>query len=205
MQQALLDWFALLSNSLLVVCLLLKTTIVERMLGIAKVIFLFVVFGFVLLVPVFKGCTTAQIMRGAFGDLSITTFLVLLFWILNKITNSTIVDPLNKPTAWLIFLLGCILYASSLGFIRFDVYSYGYLHNYALWVLCIYIVIQLILWQFNKIFALIWICAIVYFVFKLQASINLWDYLFDPILWFIAFCTITSRRKKISEDTLFRI
>ena len=202
MHIAFLDGFVLFSNSLLIVCLLSNTIVIERMWGIFRSVFLLAVFCFVLFVPIFKGCTLAQIMRGVFGDLSITSSLVLMFWIVAKLFSVPIVNPLNKGVALVIFVLGCFLYASSLGFIGFDIYSYGYLVNSPMLVLLIYFVVQLILWQINKIFAFIWLVTIICFVFKCQDSINLWDYLFDSVLWLVSFCTITRRQKKISSSDI---
>jgi len=168
-----------------------------------RVIFLAVVFCLVLWVPIFKGCSLAQIMRGALGDLSIATSLVLLFWLYAKLSENITVNPMNKYVGWVIFLLGCVLYASSLGFISVDIYSYGYLLKFPVIVLVLYVIIQLMLWQFNKVFAFIWLVAMICYILKLQSSINLWDYLFDPVLWFISFCTIINKRKKISTDIIF--
>ena len=124
MYRVVLDGLVLFTNALLVVCLLSTTTVVERMWGVIRSIFLFAIFALVLWLPIFKGCTFAQIMRGAFGDLSITSCLVLLFWLFAKLGEYSSINPLNKGVAWIIFLLGCCLYASSLGFIGFGLGFY---------------------------------------------------------------------------------
>ncbi len=203
MHHIILDNFVLMSNSLLIVCCLINAPIVAGMWSFFRVIFLAVIFGLVFGVPIFKGCSLAQIMRGALGDLSITTSLVLLFWLYARLSERISINPMNKYIAWVIFLMGCTLYASSLGFIGVDVYSYGYLLKSPVIVLVSYAVIQLILWHFNKVFAFIWLVAMISFILKLQGSINLWDYLFDPVLWFISFCTIVNKRKKTSTDIIF--
>ena len=203
MHRTILDNFVLISNSLLIVCCLINAPFVVRMWSFLRVLFLTIVFGLVLWVPIFKGCRLAQIMRGALGDVSIATNLVLLFWLYGKLTENIAINPMNKCIGWVIFLLGCILYASSLGFVSVDIYSYGYLLKSPAMVLVSYAVIQLILWQFNRVFALIWLVAMLCYILKLQSSINLWDYLFDPVLWFISFCTIVNKSKKTSTDIIF--
>ena len=38
---------------------------------------------------------------------------------------------------------------------------------------------------FNRILGYVWLFALIGFYFKLQSSNNLWDYLYDPLLWLV--------------------
>ena len=157
-------------------------------------------------IPLYHGSTLAQISRGIIGDLSISGLLVqIVIWInyiirlpvmgsllcgnnqssLKEWRRSPIlylVNILPRRFCLIIFILGLILYLAAFSFIPFDLYALGYYPKY---LLVVVFILQLIFWQIKRVFAVIWLIALVAFYYKLQTSINLWDYLLDPILWLL--------------------
>ena len=148
--------------------------------------------------PIYHSLSLVEIMRGMFGDLSITTLLILSIRLIQcthaqeqqKCHPGVGRDPslvyqeqktFQTVFGILIICLGSLLYLSTLGIIGFDIYALGYYPN--IYVLLGIIAIEVFLWHFSRTCAWIWIVAIGAYYFKLQASINLWDYLFDPVLW----------------------
>ena len=157
---------------------------------ISIIILLMVVF-----VPIYHGLSISQLLRSIAGDLSISSLLVLVMLLWNNLFNYQVdmgdfeprvrrykIVP-SRTFAFTIVIFGIILYSSYLGFIRFDLYDTGYFPSITFMV--ILGVIELLLWFTARRYAIIWLIAIICFYFKLQPSHNLWDYLFDPVLWLI--------------------
>lgn len=148
----------------------------------------------VLFVPVFKGCSITMILRGVGGELSLTTSIILLILFIEKVLdtklNFTFFDPI---TSSIIALLGVVLYISTFGLVSFDIYSYGYLANKPIITILGYILLQLLMWKCDKKLALIWLISLIGFKYNIQLSNNLWDYLFDPILWLISIFHLIKR------------
>ncbi len=167
----------------------------QAKMGFLRFIITIVAFLIVLFVPVYKSLTLTELLRGIIGDLSITTLLILLLVLRNNLFNHQIsvgeFEPLvmrynkvpNRAFAFIIVVLGCFLYSSYLGYIRFDIYDIGYFPS-PLFMLVLGI-IELFLWFSARRYALLWLIAVLCFYFKCESSHNLWDYLFDPVLWLI--------------------
>jgi hypothetical protein len=153
---------------------------------------------FVALIPLYHGSTLAEISRGVLGDLSITGLLVQVVLWVNYILPILLLDSKNQNLllqaklgkhllqsrifCLIIFALGLILYLATFNYISFDLYAMGYYPKY---LLILIFILQLIFWHINKVFALIWLIALTAFYSKLQTSINLWDYMLDPVLWLL--------------------
>ncbi len=141
------------------------------------------------LIPMFKHATIIMLMCGIFDDISISSCLFLLLIFVKAMVvnddNSQRINQLviiNKYGIIIIAMLMGVLYLSTLNFIDFDLYSYGYQENFNWQLGLIYVILQLFVWHLNKILALIWLMALLVFVIHGQHSTNLWDYLFDPLL-----------------------
>ena len=145
---------------------------------------------FVAFVPLYNGNTLAQVSRGVVGDLSITGLLVqVLIWISyiwSLRVESGSLAFLPRVFCLIIFILGLILYLATFNYVPFDLYAFGYYPKY---LLLMVFILQLIFWYINRVFALIWLIALIAFYYKLQIGVNLWDYLLDPVLWL--FCGYT--------------
>lgn len=139
-------------------------------------------------VPLYHGYNLLILMHSVVGDLSITTLFILLllifqdFYIYSRWEINF--NVMNRSVSWIVFIIGIIFYISRFGLIiNFDLYKLGYYPQYTLLFL---IFLELVIWYFNKLFALIWLIALIAFYFKFQSSVNLWDYMYDPVLLIIA-------------------
>jgi phosphoglycerol transferase MdoB-like AlkP superfamily enzyme len=77
-----------------------------------------------------------------------------------------------------------LLYPSALGLTRIDTYSWGWSHS-ALIALVTGITIFL-LWKKNR-FGIVLLLSLLAFALHVKDTMNLWDYLIDPIYGVIAF------------------
>ena len=149
----------------------------------------------VTLMPIYHDFTLAQMFRSFFGELSITSMFLLLALVLSNIFSLRCVFIKYNKFATIIFILGCLLYSSTLGFVSFDVYALGYFPN--LTILTVFGVIALYLWYFAKFYAYIWLLGLIGFYFKLHPSNNLWDYLFDLPIWILSAIVLILNLRKI--------
>jgi len=163
---------------------------VNRLHQSLRYILLLLLILFMLFIPIYAGFTLVQLCRGILGDLSITTLIILAMLLLKKLYSWPIV-PINFAFAWIVVLSGLVLYLSTFGIIKTDIYALGY---YPKVLLILFIVAELFLWRVSKLNAWLWLIAAVCFYFKLEESHNLWDYLFDPVLWVIAIAEIIKGR-----------
>ena len=143
----------------------------------------------------------AGYVRGAIGDLSIVTSLLLWSTLLpNQRATPT-------PIKWVIVALAAVFYPFALGFSMFDPYVWGYGSiAFLIGVLIFALVCGLSGWTKG-----VWIIGIVIIAwsFQLHESSNLWDYLLDPILalWalFAAWSSMRRQQKeKARSGYLFR-
>ena len=138
---------------------------------LATIIFLFISSD----LTVYNGYTPVQLLRGTLGDLSITKLILLIYWLWSYIHGE---KPKKIPLqfALTVTLLGTVLYLSVFGFIAYDIYGNGY---FPAWIFMLgFVVIEIYLWRNARIYAFVWLIALICFYFKFQSSHNLWDYLF---------------------------
>ena len=147
--------------------------------------------------PLYSGLNIISFFKGAFGEFSVTSLFVLLLILRNKLFNCYVsrgdFEPSvrlynmvpNRMFALIVFVCGLVLYSSYLGFLRLDIYELGYYPSFRF--LLVLGILQLLLLFSARKYVVIWLIALICFYFKLQLSHNLWDYLFDPMLWIISF------------------
>lgn len=168
-----------LAVALLIVYL---STLPKRSLFFSSLLFVLAFLGSNL-IPLYRGSSLVELLRGAIGDVSTTSGALMIFIIINQFnfseSKARVLCPWEK--VGLIFL-GTLLYLSTFGFINFDVYNLGYLSPS---MLLFFSGLSLVLILFNRSLGYIWLLAMVAFYFKLQYSNNLWDYLYDPLLWLV--------------------
>lgn len=134
-------------------------------------------------IPIFRGSSLVELVRGVVGDVSIASGVLLVLIILNQFDFSDKKEfVLNNIEKISISLIGLLLYLSTFGFFKIDFYSYGYL---SLIMLCSVSGLSFLLMLFNRRLGLVLMIALLGFYLKLQASNNLWDYLLDPVLWLV--------------------
>ncbi|MBX9867893.1 MAG: hypothetical protein K2Y14_13350 [Burkholderiales bacterium] len=135
------------------------------------------------LIPLYHGSSLVELLRGAIGDVSTASGVLMLFIILNQFNFTEVkFTVLNSWEKIGLGLLGTLLYLSTFGFINFDLYHLGYLSPL---MLLFFSAVILFLILFNRILGYVWLFALIGFYFKLQSSNNLWDYLYDPLLWLV--------------------
>lgn len=154
----------------------------KRSLFLSSLLFILLTMG-VNFIPVLRGSSLVEVVRGAIGDVSISSGALLLLIIFNQFDfrdNRTSV--LNFPEKIFIVIGGILLYISTFGFLSTDLYAFGYL---SLWMLYSALFLALLLIAINRRLGIVIMLALAGFYFRLQSSNNLWDYLLDPVLWLV--------------------
>lgn len=137
----------------------------------------------VCLVP-WKGYSLVFYVRGIVGDISVTSLvLLLMLYGRSLFIPVTKHQPVHGAVGWLLLAILLPLYASSLGYLTIDLYSFGYEPQ---WMLLASGVLLLWAWRIQPALAIAWLIGIVSFACGLTKSRNLWDALFDPFLAFAA-------------------
>jgi hypothetical protein len=127
---------------------------------------------FVLLLIPFAGMPLAAYVRGATGDLSITTLALLWCALLKPWFNSGMADTRARYTLLVLIALAALaLYPMALGVGAFDPYRLGYGDPLFVSMLCI--ALATLAWAIG------W-----------YESDNLWDYLLDPFVSFYALAAV---------------
>ena len=136
-------------------------------------------------IPV-NGMQVAGYIRGFFGDLSITTLILLFIVSISNLVGRNFYKTQNLFLFMAVVLaVGLFLYPFSLGFSCFDSYALGY-HSKAF--LALLFLGALTAWYFNLYLVIIIIILdISAFLLEIHESRNLWDYLTDPLLTLYAF------------------
>ena len=139
----------------------------------------------IVLLPLHDSLSAAEYFRGIFGDLSLTTQLLLYGAVLSRITGKAIYDCCEKWTLLgFIAVAGALFYPFALGLSYFDPYRWGY-GSYGL--LLGLLLPALLAWQRGWYFSsLIVSVALLGWSSGLLESRNLWDYLLDPALFIYA-------------------
>lgn len=130
----------------------------------------------------------AAYLRGAFGDLSITTLFLLFGGVASFIRGRTLIAP-NETVGVTTFALAAaaVLYPLALGIGYFDPYALGYS---TLPFIASLFLIALIAWYAHLYVLTVCIAlAVTAHAHDLLESRNLWDYLIDPLLVFYALFT----------------
>jgi hypothetical protein len=148
---------------------------------------------FALFIHCYQGMTVVNLVRGIIGDLSLSGLLFLSSWSIIYFTRLSI-DLFDRRFCLIIVLTGLILYLSVLDIIPFDIYAFGYLPQSILLLIFLFCMLFL---RLNYIFAIIWVIALIAFFAKLQNSVNLWDYLIDPILWLLCLYKLFIRERRL--------
>lgn len=176
----------------------------KRSLFFSSLLFVLLLVG-INLIPLYHGSSLVELLRGAIGDVSTASGVLMLFIILKQFNFSEVkFVVLNSWEKIGLGLLGTLLYLSTFGFINFDLYHLGYLSPL---MLLFFSAVILLLILFNRILGYVWLLALIGFYFKLQSSNNLWDYLYDPLLWLVLLTNCVSsllslqwRRKALTAE-----
>ncbi|MDQ6976723.1 MAG: hypothetical protein Q9M75_01285 [Ghiorsea sp.] len=124
-------------------------------------------------------------LRGLTGDLSITSLLMLLAAVYAQLLGKTLIPSKERKLIFRsIALLGVGFYPLALGIGQVDPYAWGYANPYMLGVLLGFSLLMF-LRQFYVIATILLAVVLAWNVGLLQ-SVNLWDYLLDPFIFFYA-------------------
>jgi hypothetical protein len=128
------------------------------------------------------GISLFAMLRGLFGEMSITT--VVLLWVLALQKGRGKLPFAGREAQWLphlIVVVALLFYPAALGWGALDPYGWG--HDEALVLPLIVGTLALVAWLVAwRVSALMLVLALVLWRLSLLESTNLWDYLFDPLL-----------------------
>jgi len=150
------------------------------------------------LVPI-QGTLIAEYIQGYFGNLSVSSIILILLHILSRLSPQPLFQAQEKQSAFLLlFSTGCFLYPFTMGLTLYDPYALGYQPIGLGAALC---ATALFAWWLKKylIMTTILLCITI-FMLQIGDSRNLWDYLIDPLIflyiifWFAIHMT---RRNKV--------
>ena len=140
----------------------------------------------------FGGLSVAAGVRGAFGDLSLTTLVLLGSAIVSTFTGWPCVDHRGRLVlVAFISVAALALYPMALGVGMFDPYRLGYGSP---WLLSAFFAVALAAW-FGRLhlIALCLALATLAWTLRWYESTNVWDYLLDPLVSFYALGSLVCR------------
>ncbi|TNF98611.1 MAG: hypothetical protein EP297_07610 [Gammaproteobacteria bacterium] len=135
----------------------------------------------VLAVVEINGLITAAYLRAVTGDLSITSIILLAYFIAEAYTGKTYVSQGDRKIIRITVLVTAVLfYPFALGLEYWDSYAGGF---GSWWLYTLLMVMSGLLWYKQAWLPLtILLTGILAYVTSLLESDNLWDYLIDPWL-----------------------
>ena len=128
----------------------------------------------------FGDLSIAAYVRGATGDLSVTTLVLAAAACVAQLTGRTAVGPRDlRALFWLVAFGAAFLYPFALGWTQFDPYALGY---GSIGFVTALLLVALAAWHFRlNVVVLIVIAAALAYLAGAYESRNLWDYLIDPL------------------------
>jgi len=164
----------------------------------------------ILFIPV-RGLYLYKYFYGVFGNLSITSVILLLSFLVKNISNNINISnnrqvPSGREKSAILYsvaVAGLILYPTSLGFVPVDLYRLGYHPRFLLvLILCLTILAWMVSLRFA---AMLPVIAVIAFNLNILESENLWDYLVDPFIVFYAwgwviYSLVKTDKKEIMQD-----
>lgn len=170
----------------ILICQLVFLFPVIKIITLSQKIIILIIIAYLVTIPkIYLNVNIIYILRGSLGDLSfVSIILILIIFIVNLLDikcNQFKFRLINSYSMLLVFLFGTILYLSTLGFINFDIYHFGF--NYSGMLMILFAIGLFYLLYFCDLYFLVMVIAFVGYFFRIQLSMNLFDYLIDPMLW----------------------
>ena len=135
--------------------------------------------------------------HGLVNDLSISSIILIGYYLISSEKNSERMTKQIIPVFYLISLSGLFFYPTALGLGAIDPYSWGFINYSASFnssLIFISLIAILIIFSFIKQYSLLLfslVLCLAAYQLKLLESRNLWDYLFDPLIFSYALITLT--------------
>lgn len=122
----------------------------------------------------------AAVVRGATGDLSVTTLVLAGAACVAQLTGRTVISPRDlRALSWLVAFGAAFLYPFALGWTPFDPYALGY---GSIGFVAPLLGVTLIAWHFRcNVVVVVVIAAALAYLAGAYESRNLWDTLIDPV------------------------
>lgn len=124
----------------------------------------------------------AWVLRGAFGDSSLTTTLLALVLLAQRLRSRPVLPVLPLPVALVLLVAGVALYLSALGPWPFDLYALGDHREGLAWLLPGWLVVAALAQWRGSLLGWVWPAAAALHALGGSLSPNLWDALLDPWL-----------------------
>lgn len=137
-----------------------------------------------MLVPL-HGLTVAQWLRSVVGDLSIIALVIFTNILIKRLFDIRILSPLSRQYLLRgVALVGVLLYPFALGFGSVDPYHFGYAPS---WMSVLLILASIACWVTGmRDLAVVLLLPLLAFNLQILESVNLWDYVLDPVLFMYA-------------------
>jgi hypothetical protein len=149
----------------------------------------------------FGDLSIAAYVRGATGDLSVTTLVLAGAACVAQLTGRTAVGPRDlRALSWLVAFGAAFLYPFALGWTQFDPYALGY---GSIGFVTALLLVALAAWHFRlNVVVLIVIAAALAYLVGAYESRNLWDYLIDPLgsLYALVCLLAGARRRRLDPE-----
>jgi hypothetical protein len=136
--------------------------------------------GVAVLVP-FGELSVAGYVRGATGDVSITTLVLAGAACVAQLTGRALIGPRDRRALlWLVAAGAVFLYPFALGWSQFDPYALGF---GSVGFVTVLLSLTLAAWYARlNLIVLVVIAAVLAYLAGAYESRNLWDYLIDPLV-----------------------
>jgi len=137
-----------------------------------------------MLLPVY-GLTVAQWLRSAVGDPGVLTMVIFANILSQRLSGRNLLAPAARDSLLLgVIVIGVVFYPMALGVGAYDPYHFGF----APVVLPVLVgLVSVVAWfRARRDLAIVLLLPLIAFNLNLLESVNLWDYLLDPILFFYA-------------------
>ncbi len=188
------QFIALTGISLLLSAVLLRLLLSFKINTIAAHSIAFIVF--VISFVTVSGDSINIYCHGLVNDLSISSIVLTGYYLIIADSSSYRMTKKSIPVFYLIGLSGLFFYPAALGLGTIDPYSWGFINNSEQLSSLIFIslIAILIIFSFIKQYSLLLftlVLCLAAYQLKLLESRNLWDYLFDPLIFSYALITLT--------------
>lgn len=173
------SWIGLTGSALLLAATAMMVTRAQRNNTVVHSL-TFVVSFILAFVPV-QGLPIAGYLRGVIGDLSVTSWILLVTAVVSKVTDRELHRPKSFTALMVLILLsGLVLYPSALGVSYLDTYALGYGTTS---LIAVFFLLSLAAWLLE--YRLVTVCltaSVLAYSLRIFESRNLWDYWIDPLV-----------------------